>query len=115
MSDHPTTRPGGTGQIVTFIVAVALPLLSAGILINETMRVTVGTLVPMDAAFNLHLTRVLGTALVGLGFAASLAAGLDRASPARDRTFYRVFLLVNLALGMGWLLFWIYGHGPAQG
>ena len=97
--------PRGAGEVITFIIGVALPVLSAGILINEVLRETIGAYVPMDALLS-GLTRlVLGSAAVTLGFTTCLAASFERSASRRTRRFYRVFLLVNLALGIGWILF----------
>ena len=105
MSENTPQGPGSAGEVVTFIMGVALPVLSAGILINEVLRETMGAYVPMDALLS-GLTRlILGTSAVALGFAVCLAVSFERSESRGVRTFYRVFLVVNLALGVGWILF----------
>ena len=108
MDENPPQSPQGADEVVTFILGVALPVLSSGILINEVMRVTVGPLIPMDAVLSIPNRRFLGTAIVGLGFAVCLSVALDRSASPRDKRFFRGFLLVNLALAAAWTGFWLW-------
>ena len=107
MKEHPPEAPRGAGEVITFLLGAALPLLSVGILVNEVMRVTVGTSIPMDAVLSISNRRFLGTAIVGLGLAVCLPVALDRSASPRDKRFYRGFLLINLGLAAAWTVFWI--------
>ena len=93
--------------MITFLLGVALPVLSVGILINEVMRVTVGAFIPMDAVLSISNRRFLGAAIAGVGFAVCLSVALDRSASRRDRKFFLVFLLINLTLAGAWTVFWI--------
>lgn len=105
MSERTPEAPRSAGEVVTFILGVALPVLSAGILINEVLRETVGAYVPMDAVLS-GLTRIiLGSSAVALGVATCLTVSFEHSESRRSRRFYRVFLLVNLALGIAWAVF----------
>ena len=42
MKEHTPEAPRGAGEVITFLLGAALPVLSVGILVNEVMRVTVG-------------------------------------------------------------------------
>jgi hypothetical protein len=94
--------------VLAFVAGVALPVLSAGILVNETLRVTVGSSIPMDAAPSPHSIRVAATALAAVGLAACIAVALDRSASRRDRRFYLLFSLLDLALSAAWAAFWVH-------
>ncbi|HUW58596.1 MAG TPA: hypothetical protein VMZ92_18310 [Planctomycetota bacterium] len=102
MSENTPEAPHGAGEVITFIIGVALPVLSAGILINEVLRETVGAYIPMDAVLSAATTRLLGASSVLLGFAMCLPLSFERGADPHSRPLYRVFLVVNLALGVGW-------------
>ena len=102
MSENTPEPPHGAGEVITFIIGVALPVLSAGMLVNEVLRETVGACIPMDAVLSGGTTRVLGASAVALGFVMCLVLSFERSTSPHSRRFYRLFLVVNLVLGVGW-------------
>ena len=105
-SDHVPGGPRGATDVITFIAVVVFPLLSAGILCLEILRLTPDVTAGMDAVLSVGMRRGLGVSMAGLGLAASTALAFDRSGTARDRRFHRLFLAVNLAVALGWLAFW---------
>jgi len=98
--------PRGVGDVLAFVTAVVFPLVSAGILVIEILRLFPDLIVGTDAVMSVGLRRLVGSTLAGLGVAACAALALDRTAPRRERRFHLIFLAVNVLVAAGWLLFW---------
>ena len=104
--DAPSGGPASAWELLGFLAAVALPMLSAGILVIEVMRLADLPLLMMDTVLSGVGRRILGLTLAAVGFAACIGFAFDRSSPEHVRRLHRAFLFVNLALTTLWLIFW---------
>jgi hypothetical protein len=107
MSDSSPRGPTGAWEVFIFVASVAFGTLSAGILINEILRVVAGSQLIMDVPLSLAGRRILGTSLAAIGFAVSIAGARDRSAPEGARQLYLAFIFADLALTIGWVAFWI--------
>jgi len=98
-------KPGGW-DAGTFLLAVALPLFSAGLLLCDILNPYYAGDMPLSMN---HVVRLAALVMPVLGALTSLYLVLTGGSRPSDRRFYLIFLVVNLDVLLAWVIYWMRG------
>ena len=109
MTEPEPAPPAGGWDVGTFILAVAVPLLSAGLLINDIMVRYCAGLFPLGDVMSNHFIRLAGPVMPVLGGLTCFYLAFSGTSTRVDRRFYRGFLAVNVGTLVAWTAYLMYG------